>query len=391
MTVSDAADADLSWLAGRHVALVGKLGGVSRRQAMQLLRELGGLPSEKCDATTQLIVIGAEEGRDAAATLLDDATQARLARGEAELLHETELWQRLGLVDSEHDVRRLYTPALLAELVGVSVSVIRRWHQRGLIEAAREVHRLPYFDFAEVAVARRLAELTAAGASTQAIERTVNELKRYAPHVARPLAELATVVEGKQLLLWRDDELIEPGGQRRFDFDEQKDEAQTSGVVLHPGSDAPLSAEQLLAYAGELEEEGRLSEAAESYRAALAAAGPTPETCFLLAELLYRQGDLSAARERYSMAIELDEDFVEARANLACVLAELGQLDLALAALAGALRFHPDYSDAHYHLARLLDEAGRPTEAVIHWQRFLELSPDSPWGEEARMRVGAED
>jgi tetratricopeptide (TPR) repeat protein len=125
------------------------------------------------------------------------------------------------------------------------------------------------------------------------------------------------------------------------------------------------------------------------YRAALVASGPRADVCFLLAELYYRQGDLSAARERYSMAIELDEDFVEARANLGCVLAELGQRELALAALEGALKFHPDYSDAHYHLARLLDDANRRAAALTHWQRFLELSPDSPWVDEARERVEA--
>lgn len=377
---------DLHWLTGRRIALVGKPGGVSRRQAMQLLKELGGIPVEKCDDQTEVVVVGAEEGRDAATALLDDAAQTRIATGTLLLLHETELWQRLGLVDTEQDVSRLHTPAILAELVGVSVSVVRRWHRRGLIQPAREVHRLPYFDFAEVAVARRLAELTSAGASTVAIERAVAELQRQAPHAKRPLAELPTVVEGKQLLLWRDDGLIEPSGQRRFDFDSDA-EAEPPSVLAHPHSDAPTSPEQLLSYAGELEESGQLAEAAEMYRAVLAAAGPTPDVCFLLAELLYRQGDLSAARERYSMAIELDEDFVEARANFACVLAELGERELALAALAGALRFHPDYSDAHYHSARLLDDVGRREEALEHWQRFLELSPDSPWGDEARERV----
>lgn len=377
---------DLDWLTGRRIALVGKPGGVSRRQALQLLRELGGIPVEKCDSQTEIIVIGAEEGRDATTTLLDADTQARVAAGAAALIHETELWHRLGLVDSEQDVRRLYTPALLAELVGVSVSTIRRWHRRGLIQPAREVHRLPYFDFAEVNVVRRLAELTQAGASTAAIERSIAELQRQAPDVGRPLAALATVVEGKQLLLWRDNELVEASGQRRFDFDVDAD-TDPANFVAYSRVDAPPSAEQLLAQASELEESDQLPEAIEMYRAALAASGPTPEVCFLLAELLYRQGDLSAARERYSMAIELDEDFVEARANLACVLAELGQRDLALAALEGALRFHPDYSDAHYHSARLLDEAGRNAESIVHWQRFLELSPDSPWGDEARERL----
>ena len=54
---------------------------------------------------------------------------------------------------------------MLAELLGVSVAVIRRWHRRGLIVPAREVRRLPYFDFHEVATARRLAQLLAAGVS----------------------------------------------------------------------------------------------------------------------------------------------------------------------------------------------------------------------------------
>lgn len=383
----DAEKPDLSWLAGQRVALVGKPGSSSRRQVLQLLKELGGLPVERCDAETSVIVVGADEGRDALARLINEEVQQRIETGAALLLHETELWQRLGLVEQEQDVRRLYTPALLAELVGVSVTVVRRWHRRGLLVAAREVHRLPYFDFNEVSVARRLAEMTSAGATTASIERSLAELQKQTPHVKRPLAELPTVVEGKQLLLWRDNELVEASGQRRFDFDAEKETPVTSAINSN-SANPPATPEQLLAHAAELEEAGELKSAAEAYRAALAAAGPTPDVCFLLAELLYRQGDLTASRERYSMAIELDEDFVEARANLACVLAELGERDLALAALEGALRFHPDYSDAYYHSARLLDEEGRHDEARDHWRRFLELAPDSPWGEEARQRLG---
>ena len=116
---------------------------------------------------------------------------------------------------------------------------------------------------------------------------------------------------------------------------------------------------------------------------------PDAETCFLLAELLYRLGDAGAARERYYMAIELDEDYVEARANLGCVLAEMGQHDLAAAAFTGALAHHGDYPDAHYHLARSLDELGRADEAEVHWRAFLELAPDSPWSVAARDRLGS--
>ena len=89
----------------------------------------------------------------------------------------------------------MYTPAMLAQLVGVPVAVVRRWHRRGLIKPEREVRRLPYFDFQEVATARRLAELQSAGASPAAIAKYLQALARYLPHVDRPLAQLAIVVE----------------------------------------------------------------------------------------------------------------------------------------------------------------------------------------------------
>jgi len=149
----------------------------------------------------------------------------------------------------------------------------------------------------------------------------------------------------------------------------------------------PASSASLCQLAMALEDEERLAEAADAYRAAMAAGGPTAEMCFRLAEVLYRMGCLEAACERYYVTLELDEEFVEARANLGCVLAESGRLELAAAAFEGALRFHPDYADAHYHLAQVLNELGRDEEAQTHYRRFLELAPASPWAATARQRV----
>ena len=289
----------------------------------------------------------------------------------------------------------LYTPAMLAELLGVPLAVVRRWRRRGLIVPVREVRRLPYFDFREVATARRLAELLAAGVSPRAIERKLAELARFVPGVERPLAELPVVVEGKHLLLRQGDGLVAPGGQIWFDFEDAATEAaQASSHATLAASalrltrtEAVPTAAELAAFAVELEDDGQLPAAAETYRAALAAGGPNAQVCFALAEVLYRLGDLAAARERYYVAIELDEEYVEARANLGCVLAELGERELAAAAFAGALAFHDQYADAHFHLARTLDDLGRPAEADQHWRRFLDLAPESPWAETARRRL----
>jgi tetratricopeptide (TPR) repeat protein len=292
---------------------------------------------------------------------------------------------------------QLYTPAMLAELVGVKTTAIRRWTQRGWLVPTREIRRLAYYDFQEVATARRLAELHAAGASAADIARHLAALARYVPHIERPLAELSLVIEGKHLLVRHGDELVEPCGQLRFDFsavDETQNTCDGRSIERVVSLEERrreifmyASPQDMLIAAGELEDQGQLDAAADMLRAALAAGGPDAEICFMLAELLYQLGELPAARERYYMAVELDEDYVEARANLGCVLAETGEQELAVAAFEGALQFHVDYADAHYHLARTLDELGRSAVAEEHWRAFLRLSPDSPWADEARLRL----
>jgi tetratricopeptide (TPR) repeat protein len=405
---------------------------MTRRDAQQLIRDRGGLPvqlpgaaaeesastpadkpavqraaDEVVHCSVQLIVVGEDVAVSAdpgTPDFFDDATRAAIEAGQVEVIGESEFWQRLGLVDEEENIRRLYTPAMLAELLGVPVAVVRRWHRRGLIQPVREVRRLPYFDFQEVATARRLAELLAAGVSPAAMERKLTELARYVPGVKRPLAQLSVIVHGSRLLLRQGDGLIGPGGQLFFDFDTPSVDASghtADGKVVEAprtislaeslrSTTMPIGPDELLSLAADLEDEGNLSAAVEAYRAYTAAAGPRAPVCFAMAELLYRLGETAAARERYYMAIELDEDLVEARANLGCVLAEQGERELAVAALEGALAMHPDYADAHFHLARTLDELGRENDAARHWREFLRLAPESPWASTARQRLNQE-
>jgi tetratricopeptide (TPR) repeat protein len=397
-TMSTASQCDRTeWLRGERIVFVGRLAGMSRRDAGKLVRRHAAIPLDRADASATLIILGENDlplgDLGKAEGLLDDRARAAAEQGKLKVWTETELWQRLGLVDLEQHVHRLYTPAMLAELLDVPVAMIRRWHRKGVIVPVREVRRLPYFDFQEVATARRLAELLAAGCSAKTIEKKLAELARFVPEVERPLAQLSVIVDGKQLLLRHEDILSEPGGQLRFDFaavERQRQDERGEAVPIATG-DGPVppfvTPEAMLSLASNLDEQGELEAATELYRAVLVAAGPRAEVNFLLAELLYRMGDLPAARERYYMAIELDEDYVEARANLGCVLAEMEQYELAIAAFEGALAYHDEYPDVHYHLARTLDCLGRDGEAELHWHAFLELVPDSPWSQQARDRL----
>lgn len=400
-------------LQGQHILFVGKLSGMTRVEACQSVVAQGAVVVNDRSKSADLVIIGDEHASlDSvlrSETILSPQICAEISTGRTILWRESQLWHRLGLLNEEPGVKQLYTPAMLADLLEVPVAAIRRWHRSGALVACCSVRRLPYFNFAEVAAARHLADLLNAGCSLRVIDRKLNELDHCLPGVARPLCDPSLVVSGRRMYLRRGDDLAEPGGQLLIDFDKPDDAAQLkdqseqllsfsaadattgAGEGVNPPDGENLSTLDLLQQeAMEWEDSGDLQQAAESYRTLLVAGGPTAEVHFALADLLYRMGDLSAARERYYAAVELDEEYVEARANLGSVLAENNELELAVAAFQGALAFHSDYADVHYHLANTLDRLGRREEAILHWQSFLALAPESPWANMARARLARE-
>ena len=400
------------------MAFVGKLGGVNRKEARSVVRRLQGTMVDPIDSSVDLIVVGADVFPSADPEhLLDEAIVQAVAEQKITVISETQFWQITGVVEPESDVGKLYTPAMLAELLQVPMTTIRRWHRRGLITPTRQVKKLPYFDFEEIASARRIAALIAAGVNSAQIEKQLSRLAELYPDLQRPLSQLSIIVEGRKVLLRQGEGLVEPSGQKRLDFDNAiepentindgppatisfADASAISGDqtanhrVAETAGDFSLgsgirSKSDFLQLAIELEDDGEFQSAIDVYRSLSLAQGPSADVSFRMAELLYQVNDLAAARERYSMAVEFDEAFVEARANLGCVLVELGQADLALATFEGALEHHPDYPDVHFHLARLLDEIGSDRKAWQHWARFLELTPNGPWADEARLRIEA--
>lgn len=342
-----------------------------------------------------------------------DLAHSDLAR--SRLSHSGQAHHDAATDSAAHSGEPLYTPALLAEILNVSVRVVRRWHRAGLLRATTQVMQLPYFDFSQLATARRLAKWMRQGATVQSIQRQLQLLReRAGDSIAADLLtveHLPITADGKRLVLRSGDHYLEANGQLRFGFQDSADatpDSQSPSTVLFSipqGSwavsaasvaasgtvqatdAAQLSLQQMVDAAVAAEDVEDLVAAIDWLRSAMAAWGASADLCFQLAELLYREGDLSGARERYFMALELDPNLVEARANLGCVLAECGQAELAVAAFEGTLEQFADYADVHFHLARALEDTAQSGRAIEHWQRFLELAPASPWAEEAALRL----
>ena len=99
---------------GKRVALVGRFGGMNQRQAANVLRSYKAIVVDQDADAIDWVVIGADESPIAEPDLLIQRVRDAAAAGETEIMHETELWQRLGLVDVEQSVRRFHTPAMFA-------------------------------------------------------------------------------------------------------------------------------------------------------------------------------------------------------------------------------------------------------------------------------------
>lgn len=303
--------------------------------------------------------------------------------------------------------RQYHTAALVADLLGIAPEALAHWIRRGLLRPVKHEAGVTWFDYPQVVAARRLATFLGAGLSLREIDAVLAGFVSPAGDV--PLDRL--VVDGRQIRLRRHGRLVGPGGQLDLPFaatataTDDGDEAAAPVIPWptspprHPdlgrpdAEPAPDDAEgldDLLALAADLEAGGESHEAADVLRAVLQADGPSADTEFALAELLFRAGDLAAARERYYVTIEIAPDHLAARTGLGRVLAALGEPQVALAALDGVIAREPAYPDAHFHAAGVLRTLGRHAEARRRLQAFVELSPDGPWSAVARRWL-AED
>jgi len=302
-------------------------------------------------------------------------------------------------------VRRLYSAAMIADLLAVPPAAIRHWIRSGLLVVAERAGSLEWLDFGQLVVGRHLAGLLGAGLSLREIDAKLADL---APGGGRAAAGAVdrVVADGRRLSIADGGRLLGAGGQlqlpfyadsittgRRWPEDGEPAvvglaaairAAEDQAAAPLPGGDVVA---EILDLADDLEAAGEYAEAAEAIRAVLQAQGPTAPVMFMLAELLYRAGDLTAARERYYATIEIDPEHLQARTSLGCVLGELGETELALAALEGVLRQEPEYADAHWHVAGVLASMGRPAGSRRHLRRFLALAPQSPWANLARQRL----
>lgn len=390
---------------------------MTHKEAAKLVEANGGTPMSSVSGQTTILVVG-DEGwplePDGRTSQKLEFVESQLAAGhEIRVLDESSWLQLVGLADRDA-VTKSYTPAMLSQLLNVNVRSIRRWERLGLIRPVRRIHRLPYFDFQEVANARRMSELLLQGVSAEQLQQSLARISQTLPGTDRPLAQLNILVQDSELVLRDERGIMEATtGQRLLDFDVEtpdqsaSDEEEVASIAFP--KPAEESESRVTWTAEEWFYEGcRMADcldaesAVEAFRMALMTHGQTvrsgapfepeltphpAEISFHLADALYRCGQTDAAIERYYSAVEHDPHYLEAWIQLGCLLAEQGSADSAINAFQIALDVHPDYPDANLHIANVYEELENLPAARVHWAKYLEFDSHGPWAEHARQRL----
>ncbi|MEX2286135.1 MAG: tetratricopeptide repeat protein [Planctomycetaceae bacterium] len=391
-------------LQGERVAFTGTLASMTHREAHKITAQHGGAATSDVSRQTTMLVVGEEgwplEADGKPSQKWQHAAQLRNEGVAIRILNESDWLHLVNLDGQRQEAERLYTPAMLSELLDVSASTIRSWERVGLIRPVRKVYRLPYFDFQEVSSARRIVALLAAGVSRKELEESLETLRSVLKDVDRPLAQLEMLAQDSRLLYRDEIGLIEPrSGQRQFDFEPTKppDEPTTGGGhfsnpwrIDHKDRRVHWTTDEWF-HEGCRQLEQNDPAAVESFRMCLMEKPGDPELNFFLAEALYRSGKLDGAVERYYAAVEADHNYLEAWTQLGCLHSERGELQSALDAFDIALDLHPEYPDAHWQKADVLGQLNRTVEAIPHWRKYLEHDSRGPWAEQARQRLLAAD
>jgi tetratricopeptide (TPR) repeat protein len=104
-----------------------------------------------------------------------------------------------------------------------------------------------------------------------------------------------------------------------------------------------------------------------------------------LGSALQSEGRLAEAIDRYKKAIAIKPDYVPAYSNLGAALLSRGDVAGAIAAYQHALEIDPNFADAHFNLGNALLHEGDVARAIGHFRSALKSSPDSV---DARTNLG---
>lgn len=335
---------------------------MKRAGAFAEISKRGGTPRRGVTKATAVLIVGALGWP----LLSDGCPSESLAKAKTygvPIVSERRFLAWIGRAASENQTKA-YTADQLAALSKLPLDLVEQLAIFGLIEPDAGL-----YGFRDLAAARQIASLFAAGVGLSAITRSLADIRKWLPDAG--LANLRLFPESSDTLLV---ELMEGRADRKGQF---------VLPIEAPSADADAFFQQACA----AEEAGDRARAECLYRKVMTVAPEDAAAAFNLANLLRSTGRAVEAEASYRTAVENDPAFAEAWYNLAGLLDDQRRGGEAVRCLEKALKIDPDYTDAVFNLALLLQRLDRPGEAAAQWKRYLEIDRTSDWAGRARRAL----
>jgi tetratricopeptide (TPR) repeat protein len=257
-----------------------------------------------------------------------------------------------------------YTADELARLSKLPQEVVGELAMFGLIEA-----RQGRYGFRDLAAARQVAGLLAAGTALSAITRSLSEIRKWLPDAR--LSNLRLFPESSdRVLVEQMQGRTDKRGQFVLDVDKPADDGDA-----------------VFAQAQAAEEQDDLVTAERLYRRLMKLDPADPAAPFNLGNVLRGCGRNLEAETAYRAAVKADPDFAEAWYNLADVLDDQRRTSDAVDCLKRALDADPAYADAMFNIGLFLQRLDQHAEAAAWWRRYLACDGSSPWAARAKRAL----
>jgi tetratricopeptide (TPR) repeat protein len=346
------------------VAFTGRLASMRRAEAFARVRDHGGEPREGVTKQTDVLIVG-----ELGWPLLDDGRPSNsLAQAKSyrvPIASERQFLEWLGGIAPEEETRT-YTASQLAALSRLPRDVIDQLAMFGLIEGRGDA-----FGFRDLAAARQIAGLFAAGTPLSAITKSLSEIRKWLPDAR--LSNLRLFPESSdRILVEQMKGRTDNSGQFILDVDPPENDPDPDSVF-----DEAQAAE----------ENGDMAAAEQLYRRAMKMDPGDAAAPFNLGNVLRTAGRNIEAETAYRAAVKANPVFAQAWYNLADLLDDQRRTQEAVKCLIHALEADPDYADAMYNMALLLQRLERHADAAAAWRRYLDADGGSPSAAHARRAM----
>ncbi len=316
-----------------NIAFTGRLGSMKRAEAFALVRKHGGTPRRGVSKSTDQLVVG-QLGWP---LLADGRPSNSLARAQAygvAIVSERRFleWIGRGAADEE---QRSYAAEQIASVAGLPVSVIGELAAFGVLDPRDGRYR-----FRDLAAARQVAELFAAGVTLSVITTSLHAIEQWLPDAG--LARLKLFPAAGDAVL----------------VEQLKGRTDHKGQFVLPIEEMADNPDALFEEAQVAEEAQDVAQAEKLYRRVMKLDPEDPAAAFNLGNLLRAAGRKVDAEKAYRAAVKADPRFIDALYNLADLLDDQGRSKEAIASLRKALDIDPAHADCLFNMAVLEQRPG---------------------------------